>query len=113
MGMNDKSVTKPNGKTSTNDFSASRNANGKLVTSDTRTGANGRSATKTTSTEDTETRPRSPGRKAVPAPHIKDDSWSTAAHVLTSLHRRNHPLCSTVLIIAGRPCNNARIQCSG
>lgn len=45
---NDRTVTALNGRTHTNDFTASRNANGRLVTSDTRTGPNGRSATKTT-----------------------------------------------------------------
>jgi hypothetical protein len=45
---NDKTVTTPNGKTHTNDFTASRNNNGRPVTSDTRTGADGKSVTKTT-----------------------------------------------------------------
>jgi hypothetical protein len=45
---NDKTVTTPNGKTHTNDFTASRNANGHVVTSDTRTGPNDRSVNKTT-----------------------------------------------------------------
>ena len=45
---NDRSVTSPNGATHTNDFTASRNSNGRVVTSDTRTGANGRSINRTT-----------------------------------------------------------------
>lgn len=45
---NDRSVTSPSGKTHTNDFTASRNSNGRPVTSDTRTGANGRSVNRTT-----------------------------------------------------------------
>jgi len=45
---NDKTVTTPTGKTHTNDYTATRNANGRPVTTDTRTGANGRSASRTT-----------------------------------------------------------------
>lgn len=45
---NDKTVTTPNGKTHTNDYTATRNANGRPVTTDTRTGPNGKSATRTT-----------------------------------------------------------------
>lgn len=45
---NDRTVTTPSGKTHTNDFTASRNSNGRVVTSDTRTGNNGRSVNRTT-----------------------------------------------------------------
>ncbi len=45
---NDKTVTAPNGSTHANDFTASRNANGRVVASDTRTGANGRAVNRTT-----------------------------------------------------------------
>jgi hypothetical protein len=45
---NDKSVTAPNGRTDMNDYTAGRNANGHVVTSDTRTGANGKSVNRTT-----------------------------------------------------------------
>lgn len=45
---NDRAVTTPNGYTHTNDFTATRNSNGRVVTSDTRTGANGRSVNRTT-----------------------------------------------------------------
>lgn len=45
---NDRTVTSPKGKTRSNDYTASRNSNGRLVTSDTHTGVNGRSETKTT-----------------------------------------------------------------
>ena len=45
---NDKTVTAPNGKTHTNDSTANRNSNGRLVTSDTRTRSNGRSVTSST-----------------------------------------------------------------
>jgi len=45
---NDKSVTAPNGQTHTNDYTVSRNANGHVVTSDTRTGTHGKSINRTT-----------------------------------------------------------------
>jgi len=45
---NDRTVTTPNGKTRSNNFTGSRNSLGRLVTSDTHTGVNGRSETKTT-----------------------------------------------------------------
>jgi hypothetical protein len=45
---NDRTVTMPNGETRTNDFTASRDGNGRLVSSDTHTGVNGRSVTKST-----------------------------------------------------------------
>ena len=45
---NDKTVTAPDGATRTNDFTASRNSNGRPVTSDSRTGFNGRTESSTT-----------------------------------------------------------------
>jgi hypothetical protein len=45
---NDRTVTTPNGKTHTNDYTATRNANGRPVTTDTHTGRNGKSVTSTT-----------------------------------------------------------------
>ena len=45
---NDRTVITPNGKVHTSSYTASRNASGGLVTTDTHTGPNGRSATSTT-----------------------------------------------------------------
>jgi hypothetical protein len=44
---NDKTVTAPNGQTYTNDKTVSRNGSGQVVSQDTQTGPNGRSATAT------------------------------------------------------------------
>ncbi|HEY4380904.1 MAG TPA: hypothetical protein VGN01_11200 [Acidobacteriaceae bacterium] len=44
----ERSVTAPNGATHTNDFTADRNSNGRVVTSDTHTGANGHTVSSTT-----------------------------------------------------------------
>lgn len=48
MYTNDQTVTTPNVKTRSNDFTASRNSHGRLVTSEAHTGVNGTSETKTT-----------------------------------------------------------------
>lgn len=45
---NNKTVTTPNGKTYTNQKTDSLNANGRVVTQDTRTGPNGKSTNRTT-----------------------------------------------------------------
>ena len=45
---NDRTVTTPSGKTHSNDYTATRNANGRPVTTDTHTGRNGKSESRTT-----------------------------------------------------------------
>lgn len=45
---NNRTVTAPNGATHTNNYTASRNSNGRVVTSDTKTGPNGKSVNRTT-----------------------------------------------------------------